>query len=93
MTTLNNLLDSFRNAAVTEREKGTYFEELICTYLRNEAIYRDLYSDVWTYADWALQLLRIAFIKRFSSKLNEFLSFFRATCNNLPGFHARYLRL
>jgi predicted helicase len=46
MTTLNNLLDSFRNAAVTEREKGTYFEELICTYLRNEAIYRDLYSDV-----------------------------------------------
>ncbi len=55
MTTLNNLLDSFRNAAVTEREKGTYFEELICTYLRNEAIYRDLYSDVWTYADWAIQ--------------------------------------
>jgi predicted helicase len=55
MTTLNTLLDSFRNAAVTEREKGTYFEELICTYLRNEAIYRDLYSDVWTYADWANQ--------------------------------------
>ena len=43
-TTLHNLLDSFRHAAVTEREKGTYFEELICTYLRNEAIYRDLYS-------------------------------------------------
>lgn len=53
MTPLKTLLDSFRNAAVTEREKGTYFEELICTYLRNEAIYRDLYSDVWTYADWA----------------------------------------
>ncbi len=55
MTTLNTLLDSFRTAAATEREKGTYFEELICTYLRNEAIYRDLYSDVWTYADWAVQ--------------------------------------
>lgn len=53
MTPLKTLLDSFRTAAVTEREKGTYFEELICTYLRNEAIYRDLYSDVWTYADWA----------------------------------------
>ncbi|MDD2736103.1 MAG: DEAD/DEAH box helicase family protein [Desulfuromonadaceae bacterium] len=53
MPTLNTLLTSFRTAAVTEREKGTYFEELICTYLRNEAIYRDLYSDVWTYADWA----------------------------------------
>jgi predicted helicase len=53
MTSLAILLGSFRNAAVTEREKGTYFEELICTYLRNEAIYRDLYSDVWMYADWA----------------------------------------
>jgi len=49
------LLDSFRNAAVTEREKGTYFEELFCTYLRNESIYCDLYSVVWTYADWANQ--------------------------------------
>lgn len=55
MTSLQILLDNFRNAAATEREKGTYFEELICTYLRNEAIYRDLYSDVWMYADWATQ--------------------------------------
>ena len=55
MTPLKILLNSFRNAAVTEREKGTYFEELFCTYLRNEAVYRDLYSDVWPYADWASQ--------------------------------------
>lgn len=47
------LLDEFRSASVTEREKGTYFEELIICYLRNEATYRDLYSDVWTYATWA----------------------------------------
>ena len=53
MTALSSLLDSYRQAAVTEREKGTYFEELIRTYLRNEATYKDLYSDVWTYADWA----------------------------------------
>ncbi|MFZ3299834.1 MAG: type ISP restriction/modification enzyme [Ralstonia pickettii] len=53
MTALEQLLDTFRTAAVTEREKGTYFEELIVCYLRNEATYRDLYSDVWTYADWA----------------------------------------
>jgi predicted helicase len=53
MTALERLLDTFRNAAVTEREKGTYFEELIVCYLRNEATYRDLYSDVWTYAEWA----------------------------------------
>jgi predicted helicase len=50
---LLNLLDQYRSAALTEREKGTYFEELILSYLRNEASYRDLYSKVWTYADWA----------------------------------------
>lgn len=53
MTALQNLLSTYRNASVTEREKGTYFEDLICIYLRNEATYRDLYSRVWTYADWA----------------------------------------
>ncbi len=53
MSALSSLLDSFRAAAVTESEKGTYFEELVCVYLRNEATYRDLYEKVWTYADWA----------------------------------------
>ncbi|MFX1802077.1 DEAD/DEAH box helicase family protein [Paraburkholderia sp. A1RO-5] len=53
MSALQKLLDTFRQAAVTEREKGTYFEELIVCYLRNEATYRDLYSEVWTYAEWA----------------------------------------
>jgi predicted helicase len=53
MSALTNLLDTFRKAAASEREKGTYFEELICTYLRNEATYRDLYDKVWMYSDWA----------------------------------------
>ena len=53
MTPLQKILDSYRQAAVTEREKGTYFEELIICYLKNEASYKDLYSDVWTYAEWA----------------------------------------
>ncbi|PRD64113.1 DEAD/DEAH box helicase [Malikia granosa] len=53
MTALTTLLDTYRQAAASEREKGTYFEELIVCYLRNEATYRDLYSDVWTYGDWA----------------------------------------
>ena len=53
MTALQKLLNTYRQASVTEREKGTYFEELICIYLRNEATYRDLYSKVWPYADWA----------------------------------------
>ncbi|OZC35704.1 damage-inducible protein [Marinobacter vinifirmus] len=53
MSALSALLDHYRATSVTEREKGTYFEELIRTYLRNEATYRDLYKQVWTYSDWA----------------------------------------
>lgn len=50
---LRAVLERFRAAAASEREKGTYFEDLIVCYLREEPMYRDLYSDVWTYADWA----------------------------------------
>ena len=50
---LQTLLDRFRAEARTEREKGTYFEHLIVQYLRVEPCYRDRYSEVWTYADWA----------------------------------------
>jgi len=53
MSALQDLLISYRQGAKSEREKGTYFEELILCYLRNEATYRDLYSDVWTYGEWA----------------------------------------
>ena len=53
MTALNNLLNKYREVSKTEREKGTYFEELIRTYFRYEATYKDLYSDVWLYSDWA----------------------------------------
>lgn len=53
MSALQQLLDTYRAAAQTEREKGTYFEELILCYLHHEATYKDLYSQIWTYADWA----------------------------------------
>lgn len=53
MSALENLLDIYRAQSLSEREKGTYFEELTCTYLRNEATYQDLYDKVWTYAEWA----------------------------------------
>ena len=56
MSPLHTLLATFRNAAVTEREKGTYFEELIRTYFRYEATYADLYSHVWLYSDWAKEI-------------------------------------
>lgn len=52
MTVLETLLDTLRQSSMTEREKGTYFEELILAYLRNEATYRDLYAKVWTWSDW-----------------------------------------
>ena len=53
MTELQELMAVYRTSAASEREKGTYFEDLICTYLRNEATYRDLYDQVWTYSQWA----------------------------------------
>jgi predicted helicase len=53
MTALSLLLNHYRQSSLSEREKGTYFEELMLCYLRNEATYRDLYSDVWTYGEWA----------------------------------------
>ena len=53
MTPLQNILATYRSSSMTEREKGTYFEKLILTYLRHEATYADLYSDVWLYGDWA----------------------------------------
>ncbi len=50
---LTQILDQYRAVSKTEREKGNYFEELICTYLRYEASYSELFSHVWLYADWA----------------------------------------
>ncbi|WP_154223907.1 DEAD/DEAH box helicase [Marinicella rhabdoformis] len=50
---LSKILDQYRNQSKTEREKGTYFEELIITFFKYEASYKDLYSDVWTYKEWA----------------------------------------
>lgn len=53
MSALDHLLQSYRRAAVTEREKGTYFERLVVVYLRNDPVQSAQYSDVWAYADWA----------------------------------------
>ncbi|MEN9974161.1 MAG: hypothetical protein RLZZ282_167, partial [Verrucomicrobiota bacterium] len=56
MTPLQSILAAYRSHSQTEREKGSYFEELIRTYFRYEATYADLYSDVWLYADWAKKI-------------------------------------
>lgn len=56
MHALQTLLNHYRETSQSEREKGTYFEELCVQYLRNEPSYQDLYSDVWTYSDWAAHI-------------------------------------
>jgi predicted helicase len=53
VTALQDLLDTFRKAAKTNREAGTYFEELTIAFLRNEPFYKALYREVMTYAEWA----------------------------------------
>jgi len=58
MSALEKILSQFREAARTEREKGTYFEELVKAYLLNEPYYRDLFGGrVYLWEEWrALQM-------------------------------------
>lgn len=53
MSALQNLLHSLRESSKSEREKGTYFEELCVNYFRNEPIYKALYRQVQTFGQWA----------------------------------------
>lgn len=53
MSALDRILSNYRQAAVTEREKGTYFELLVKAYLLNDPVQKDQYSAVWTFAEWA----------------------------------------
>jgi len=55
MTALDELLQSYRDAAVTEREKGTYLERLACAYLTVDPVQAEEYSDVWSWSDWAAE--------------------------------------
>ena len=50
---LYKLLDKCRTHAKTEREKGTYFENLAKAYFQHDDIQHQLYDQVWTYGDWA----------------------------------------
>jgi predicted helicase len=50
---LSDILRHYREAAATNRESGTYFEELAALYFRTEPMYRDRYRKVVPYAEWA----------------------------------------
>ena len=52
-TALTRLLDSFREDAKSESEKGRYFEDLALVYFRCDAKQKSCYDGVWRYADWA----------------------------------------
>ncbi len=60
MTALLDILDSFRNAAQTEREKGTYFEHLVKCYLLNEPSYKDLFNGkVYLWEEWRTHWMKL----------------------------------
>ncbi|MEO9824496.1 MAG: type ISP restriction/modification enzyme [Paracoccaceae bacterium] len=50
---LQELLEEFRDGARSEREKGDYFERLICVFLENDDIQKQYYSDVVPFSEWA----------------------------------------
>ncbi len=56
MTALQSILATYRSQSQSEREKGTYFEELIRTYFRHEPKYAGYYDQVWLYTDWAAEV-------------------------------------
>jgi len=50
---LRRLLAELREAAKTEREKGTYFERLAVAFIKHDPGMAQEYEDAWLYADWA----------------------------------------
>lgn len=51
--TLLSLLRSYREAARTERDKGTYFERFAVAFLCNDPVQAEQYETVLPYAEWA----------------------------------------
>ena len=49
---LSLLLADFQQHSLSEREKGTYFEDLIQLYFQNEPFYSVYYKEVLTFKDW-----------------------------------------
>ena len=54
MTALQELLNSYRAAAQSPRDKGTYFERLAVAYLSHDPVQTQQFSRVQTYSEWAL---------------------------------------
>lgn len=61
MSALTNLLQSIEKITLTNRDKGTSFENLMVQYFLNEPKYAEIYTDVLSYSDW---------VEKYGEKLN-----------------------
>ncbi|KXO72939.1 MULTISPECIES: restriction endonuclease [Brucella] len=50
---LKELFDRYRTGSKSEREKGTYFENLAKVFFENDPQYAQRFDKVWTYAEFA----------------------------------------
>lgn len=55
VNSVDDLLASYRDAAVTERDKGTYFERLCAAFLTSDPVQAEQYEAVWPWAEWVAQ--------------------------------------
>ncbi|MDR2925084.1 MAG: DEAD/DEAH box helicase family protein [Azoarcus sp.] len=59
MNAFTHLLETLRNHAQSEREKGAYFERLVQIYLTHEPYYAGLYGGkVWLWEAWRREWMR-----------------------------------
>ena len=52
VTSIYDVLDHLRAAALSEADKGARFERLVQSYLRVDPVYADQFSDVWLWGEW-----------------------------------------
>ncbi len=52
-TPFQRVLDHIRAVSDTEAEKGRLFERLMRAYFLKDAVYRNRFSNVWLWSDWA----------------------------------------
>ena len=49
---LQHVLDALRASTRTQRDKGTAFERLVKTYLQQDALWGQTFSEVWLWSEW-----------------------------------------
>ena len=52
MVTVDELLEKYRSAEISERDKGAKFERLMKNFLLTNPVYRGKFSDVWLWNEF-----------------------------------------